>query len=197
MKEMKTLTLNGEQYKITDGDAARIDDTAAAESTTWSGQKISDALDNLGAGVLGKVTPMIDGKIDDTAIAENKTWSSQYINESLNYVNQLHTNWLKLLVDDSNTSEEKTWSSQKLSAELTALQEKDAQQTAQLAELRGYVDDNLLALHDKTDSIINDDTIDGSATWSSSKLYTTLGEVESALDAILAMQNALIGGESV
>lgn len=53
MKQIKTLTVNGQTYRITDGSAARIDDTAVADGSTWSSSKL--------AGTLGDVESALDG----------------------------------------------------------------------------------------------------------------------------------------
>lgn len=44
---------------------------------------------------------------------------------------------------------------------------------------------------------IDDTSTARDMTWSAQKLSATLGDVETALDGILAIQNELIGGESV
>lgn len=44
---------------------------------------------------------------------------------------------------------------------------------------------------------IDDSSTAADKTWSAEKLSGTLGDVETALDGILAIQNELIGGESV
>ena len=44
MKRIKTLTVGGETYRITDPEAARIDDTAVQEETAWSGKHTVDML---------------------------------------------------------------------------------------------------------------------------------------------------------
>lgn len=44
MEKIKTLTVGGESYQITDPEAARIDDGAMEESTTWSGKHIIERL---------------------------------------------------------------------------------------------------------------------------------------------------------
>ena len=44
MKRIKTLTVGGETYRITDPEAARIDDTAMQEETVWSGKHTVDML---------------------------------------------------------------------------------------------------------------------------------------------------------
>ena len=43
MAKMKTLTINGKSYAVTDPDAARIDDAVVGENT-WSSRKITDVL---------------------------------------------------------------------------------------------------------------------------------------------------------
>lgn len=43
---------------------------------------------------------------------------------------------------------------------------------------------------------IDDSSTAPDKTWSAEKLSATLGDVETALDGIIAMQNELIGGES-
>ena len=53
MKKLKTLTVNGERYQITDPEAARIDDTAVADGSTWSSSKL--------AGTLGDVASALEG----------------------------------------------------------------------------------------------------------------------------------------
>ena len=42
---------------------------------------------------------------------------------------------------------------------------------------------------------IDDTSADPEKTWSAQKLATTLGDLDAALDAVLAIQNALLGGE--
>lgn len=44
MKRIKTLTVGGETYRITDPEAARIDDTLIQEATVWSGKHTVDML---------------------------------------------------------------------------------------------------------------------------------------------------------
>ena len=44
MKEMKTLTVGGETYRITDPEAARICDEAIQEETVWTGKHTVDML---------------------------------------------------------------------------------------------------------------------------------------------------------
>ncbi len=44
MKRIKTLTVGGETYRITDPEAARIDDTAIQETAVWSGKHTVDML---------------------------------------------------------------------------------------------------------------------------------------------------------
>ena len=53
MKQIKTLTVNGQTYRITDGSAARIDDTAVSDGSTWSSSKLAETL--------GDVESAIDG----------------------------------------------------------------------------------------------------------------------------------------
>lgn len=53
MKQIKTLTVNGQIYRITDESAARIDDTAVSDGSTWSSSKL--------AGTLGDVESALDG----------------------------------------------------------------------------------------------------------------------------------------
>ena len=42
---------------------------------------------------------------------------------------------------------------------------------------------------------IDDTSADPEKTWSAQKLAATLGDLDAALDALLAIQNALLGGE--
>ena len=42
---------------------------------------------------------------------------------------------------------------------------------------------------------IDDTSADPEKTWSAQKLAATLGDLDSALDALLAIQNALLGGD--
>lgn len=42
---------------------------------------------------------------------------------------------------------------------------------------------------------INDNVVSASTTWSSMKINSLIGDVESSLDEIIALQNSLIGGE--
>ena len=55
-----------------------------------------------------------------------------------------------------------------------------------------------LTIHGQTYAIasdIQDDTIAKDTTWSSEKIDDQLGNVEASLDAILALQNTLMGGD--
>lgn len=55
MKKLKILTVNGQNYEISDPQAARIDDTAVGAEKTWSSQKLSS--------ILGNVEESMDGII--------------------------------------------------------------------------------------------------------------------------------------
>ena len=49
MKPIKTLTVGGETYQITDPEAAKIDDNAVAPDQTWSSKKIAHELGDIKA----------------------------------------------------------------------------------------------------------------------------------------------------
>lgn len=52
-------------------------------------------------------------------------------------------------------------------------------------------------IYDPSAARVDDVAVSAESTWSSDKINTLLGDVESALDSVLAIQEELTGGESV
>lgn len=86
MSKMKTITINGNKYIVSDPDAAAIDDSVLSLEKTWSSKKISEMLAGQpssggGGGEPGKGLPVVSsadaGKF--LRVSADGVWEAQTV----------------------------------------------------------------------------------------------------------------------
>ena len=95
MQKMKTLTVGGETYRITDPEAARLGDGIVDESTAWSGKYIIDRLcpDFSVSGTVVRCHPMQGYPVTVTApeATEVTRWGKNLFDKSAAAAQQTYT----------------------------------------------------------------------------------------------------------